>query len=148
MGLMERRRMMASSGGEAPTPTPTYGGLPIYLDNSYYTGGNGKIGAVSSSDDFFITGIFDTGDSSTKNYTITRWRTSINAQIRFFNDITATSYDYWTIMRTDVDPGQANIYNFSSGGRYVAISVAKYCAADFYFKFTNGAYIIKGNNIT
>ena len=27
-------------------------------------------------------------------------------------------------------------------------SVAKYCAADFYFKFKNGDYIIKGNNVT
>ena len=148
MGLMQRRRMMASSGGEAPAPTPQYGGLPIYIDNGYYTGGNKKIDVVTASDDFFITGIFDTGNSSSKVYEITRWRTSTNAQMRFFNDITATSVDYWTIMRTDVTAGRPNVYEFTSAGRYVAISVAKYCAADFYFKIKNGDYIIKGNNVT
>jgi len=148
MGLMERRRMMASSGGEAPTPTPTIGGLVVYADNCYFASGNGRIDGVSSSDDFFITAIYDTGDNSKKDYDITRWRTNTTALIRFFNDLSANSVDYWSVMRTDVTAGVPNIYNFQSAGRYVAISVAKYCAADFYFKYHNGEYICKGSNVT
>ena len=147
MGMTRRRRMIESSAGEAPAPTPTYGGLPIYIDNAYYTGGNGAVNSVSTSDDFFITGIFDTGNTNAKDYEITRWRTGTSAQIRLFNDLTADSADYWTVMRTDITSGAPDIYQFNSVGRYIAISVAKYCASDFYLKYKNGDYIVKGNNI-
>ena len=148
MGMMERRRMMASSGGEAPTPVPTIGGLVVYADNCYFASGNGKMDNVSSSDDFFITAIYDTGDNSKKYYEVTRWRAGVAGLVRFFNDLSANSVDYWSVMRTDVTPGVPNIYDFQSEGRYIAISVAKYCAADFYLKYYNGDYICKGSNVT
>ena len=148
MGLMERRRMMASSGGEAPTPVPTIGGLVVYADNCYFASGNGKMDGVTASDDFFITAVYDTGDSSQKHYEITRWRTNVSALVRFFNDLSANSVDYWSVMRTDITAGVPNIYDFKSEGRYIAISVAKYCAANFYMKYYNGDYICKGSNIT
>lgn len=145
MDMMQIRRAVMSASGQPNIPS--IGGLPIYADNCYMTG-SGKLDDIIENNDLFITGIFDTGDNLAKEYEVTRWGTDVPGTIRFFNDLTSNSVDYWTIMRTDIAPGVPNIYRFGSVGRYIAISVAKYCASDFYLKYSNGDYIVKGNNIT
>lgn len=146
---MEERRALylAQSGGQPPTPT--IGGLVVYSNNCYFASGNGLVTNVTENNDYFLTGVIDTGSTGQKAYTITRMGTPKNALIRFYNDITASSIDYWTILRTDLPSGSVTTYDFNSAGRYVVISIYKTLAADFYLKNrVTGEYIIKGSNVT
>ena len=150
MGIIELRRriMLLSEQGQGPTPTPTIGGLPVWMDNSRYTSSDGAADSVVIDSDFFLTGVVDAGSPDFKSYTVTRFHSSTNAALRLFNDVSATSVDYWTIMRTDISPGDTNIYGFNSFGRYIIMSIYKPVAADFYLKDANGNYLIKGSNVT
>lgn len=146
--MMRRRHMIESSGGEAPTPTPQYGGLPVFMDNCYYPVSNGYADSVESDEDFFLV-LVDFGSSaSNRNLTVTRFGTPTRAALREFSNDSSYSVDYWTIMRTDMQPGAISTMTLETGVRYLIFSVYKQYAADFYLKYTNGDYIIKGNNVT
>lgn len=148
MGMMRRRHMIESSGGEAPTPTPTYGGLTVFMDNCYYPKSNGYANSVEEDNDFFLV-MVDFGSSASNRYfTVTRFGTPTNAAMREFSSDSSQSVDYWTIMRTDMQPGAMTTMNFETGVRYLIFSVYKQYAANFYLKYQNGDYIIKGNNVT
>lgn len=150
MELMEGRRMiMLAQDGGSPPPTPTIGGLIVYQDNCLYPGSNGLIDSITANNDFFLTGIIDTGNTSQKAYTVTRIGTNAQAAVRFYDNIESNSVDYWTIMRTDIKPtGRVVPYDFNSRGRYIVISVAKAQASQFYLKYRGGEYIVKGNDVT
>lgn len=128
------------------------GGLPVLIDNASYGSGNNAYNSYTSVNDYFITGWFDTGDSSSKSYTYPYMRIVNNTpcNIRLFNDKTATSYDYWGAGTVHEDYLENHTTRtITSGGRYIACSVYKPTAADFYiYDNTNQRYICKGKNVT
>lgn len=127
----------------------TIGGLPIYADNCRYASSNGTVSNVVSDNDYFLTGIVDTGSTAHKYFTVSRFGAPTAAAMRVFNDLTATSVDYWSIMRTDIaQTGQANEYTFAKGVRYLILSVYKPIADKFFLKYQDGEYLLKGNNVT
>lgn len=150
MGMIEnRRRVMMAQGGEAPTPTPSYGGIPIYADNCYFGKSDGPVTDVVSNNDWFLTGPIDSGSSSSKHYPLTKFGSSTEATARFYNDLTSSSADWWTIFRSDIpDNDIPDINSIDSVGRYIIVSIRKRNAADFWMKDANGNYLVKGNNVT
>ena len=148
MGLMERRRMMASSGGEAPTPTPSYGGIPVYIDNKYFDAhANYKIANALDSADYFLAGPFDTGSTSSKQMTYTQIYAGTEAAFYLFNDLESGNVDYWSCWGPS-QPSAGRTKTVNTPGRYIVTSVLKSRAGDFYMKDANGNYIVKGNNVT
>lgn len=148
MDLMERRRMMASSGGEAPTPTPTYGGIPVYIDNKYFASSSRqRIIDALPSEDFFLAGPFDTGSTGSKQMTYTQIYAGTEAAFYLFNDLTGESVDYWTCWGSS-QPSAGRTKTVNTPGQYIVTSVLKSRAADFFMKDANGNYIVKGNNVT
>ena len=144
MDMMQIRRAIMSASGESPFPT--IGGLPVFSDNCLYTG-NGKTNDVIEDSNFFLTGVVDTGNSANKHYTVLRAPTTgNNGAMRLFNDLSANSVDYWTIMRTDLLA--PNEYSFYSIGQYIILSVFKEYAPYFYLKYYDGEYLLKGKNVT
>ena len=148
MGMMNRRRMMASSGGGGPAPTPSYGGIPVYIDNKYFASNSGqKISQALSSEDFFLAGPFDTGSTSSKRMTYTKIYASTEAAFYLFNDLEGNSVDYWSNWGTG-QPSAGTTATVNTPGRYIVTSVLKSRAGDFFMKDANGDYIVKGNNVT
>ena len=130
MDLMELRRALLQPH------IKTIGGLPVLIDNAKYNSGNGKYNERLTIDsNYFITAWFDTETSDQKKYDL--FTISGNPMyIRFYNDINATSVDYWS----------NGI--FVTYGRFVASTVFKPKAEDFYlYCTTQQRYIIKGKNV-
>lgn len=128
-----------------------YGGLPILIDNARLKYSNGTIFNITADNDFFITGVFDSGNSDSKSYTMSRTTTSssgTNSCARFFDNINGTSVDYWA-------NNSANIANnplrtFSSKGRYIVNSFRKTEAKNMYlYRTIDGLkeYLYKGINV-
>lgn len=127
----------------------TIGGLPVLIDNAWFTNENGYANGYRTSNDYFITGVYDTGSTSTKSYT---WyqapRTSDTGPyypaFRVFNDLSAMSVDYWG---NGAGGDQPTLRQGSSPGRYILFSVRKFYAADTYmYDSTNNRYVFKGAN--
>ena len=116
-----------------------YGGLPVLVDNLKYNAANGKYNGGTANTDWFVTGFFDSGSSSSKTYQLGNPHSTAGT-IRLFNDKTANSYDWWAF--------SVGGRSMSSGGRYIAFDVYK-ALADRYFVYddTNGMYLAKGKNI-
>lgn len=146
--MMNRRRMISASGGEAPTPTPSYGGIPVFIDNKYFRSNAGlKVSEALDSDDYFLAGPFDTGSTSSKQMTFTRIYATNEAALYLFNDITLASVDYWACWGSSY-PQAGTTKTGNSPGQYIITSVLKSRAGDFWIKDANGNYIVKGNNVT
>ena len=145
MDVMQLRRNLLMQ----ETGSKKIGGIDVYLDNARYPGGNAKIDSVTTDNEYFLAGIFDTGTTSRKSYTISYTKNTVDnaANIRFYNDITANSVDYW-----GVGTGQHNLPStrtFTSAGRYIVTTIYKELAADMYlYDNTNQRYVFKGKNVT
>ena len=137
--------MKAANGG---AKTKKYGGIVCWTDNTVLSEGNGKLTDVTTNNDFFLAAVIDTGDASSKAYTITRFGSEVVAPIRFYNDLEGTSIDYWSIWRDDISPHNPSEYSFTSAGRYIVVPVLKEDAADFYLRYKDGDYLIKGSDVT
>lgn len=121
------------------------------FDNAYYIGGNGKLTDYEHDDNFFLTGIFDTGGTWKKNYTVTRYPDCPNGitastVLRLFDDLDSDSVNYWSI-------GNSSLITraFNSAGRFIVFPVPKAKAADqFLYERLDGdvnIYIFKGKNV-
>ena len=137
MDLMEIRRMLLSKH------TKMIGGLIVLYDNARYASSNGKIDSYEIDTDYFLTGIYDTGSTGSKSYTYTRHPDiAKNPTFRLFNDITATSYDYWSASGSDTR-------TLTTGGRYIVFPIKKSLASTSYmYDNTNGRYVFKGKDVT
>ena len=121
------------------------GGLYVYADNSrYYSYAYGTADEnVTTDSDYFITGFYDTGSETSKNYTVPMLTHDGNVCMRMFNDKTAACIDYFNIARAE------ETRTFDASGRYIMVSVYKPRAADFYiYDNTNQRYVVKGSNVT
>ena len=144
-GLIEARRGIMMQPHEK-----TIGGIVVWRDNCAVIG-NGTLAAVSDNTDFFLA-LVDTGTNGQKAYAMFRqyvpgvesgkWPAA-----RFYNDLSASSVDYWSAWTSN--PSHVAVdYTFSSYGRYILASVCKQYAADFYIRYQNGVYLIRGKNVT
>ena len=121
----------------------TIDGIPVFIDNAYYTKKNSTWDDYETNNNYFITGWYDTGDSEKKYYSYAPCLTENYGKLaaRFFNDKESTSVDYW-------GPLQSEKKDFTSPGRFILASVYKPTAKDFYLRFLNGDYLFKGTNVT
>lgn len=129
---------------------PKIGGLPVYIDNAFYSGSNGAINNYLSNSEYFLTGIVDSGSTSSKKYTASRIGVGSNkfdGYLRLFNNLGSASVDYWSVMRSSLAYGTVQAYSFTSQGQFLIISVYKDLAANFYLKDANGNYLLKGTNV-
>lgn len=144
MELMRIRRALMSQH------VRTIGGLPVLYDNAAYDNQNGRIDAFIHDTRFFITGVFDTGSTASKSYTYTRYSATLDPAdtsrvstcFRVFNDLTASSYDYWSISPN------TTARTLSFAGQYILFTVYKPEAANMYmYNNTAGVYLFKGKNV-
>ena len=123
------------------------GGLPVLIDNARYSHGNSYYNTVTSDNDWFITGWFDTGSKNKKKYTI--YQPTLESgwtDIKFFNNKTSSSADYWSINHSSTN--QANTRSFNSVGRYVACTIKKADAArSWCYCHTTGEWVFKGEHV-
>lgn len=127
------------------------GGLLVYKDNSVYAASSTATvnEEITSNDDFFLTGFYDTGSDAEKSYSITcnplypyNNETPYYSTIRFFSEKTGVSHSYHVSQTYAVR-------TFTTSGRYIMCSVYKPNAANFYiFDNTNNRYVVKGSNVT
>ena len=142
MDLMRRHLIIASQPME-------YSGIPVWKDNAYYsTGGRVPANSFISDPNWFITGYYDTGSTSSKSY---RWlnvgRQTFDTALLFFNtlDGTTNAVDWWP--SASGGSGQSTM-TFNCAGQYILFSVYKPRAADIYlYCNTLARYIFKGNNV-
>lgn len=125
---------------------PTIGGLPVLLDNAALNGGTSvKWNEDYSVDnDYFVTGWYDTGSTTSKNYRFAgvKRRGSLYNYLRWYNDKTGNNVDYWGA-NNDSEKVITN-----TPGRFVVATVYKPKAADFYlYCDTDQRYIIRGSNV-
>lgn len=146
MDLMALRRRILTQ-----QPGRYIGGLIVLMDNVLYKIRDYKWDEQLVEDsNYFLTGWYDSGSTGSKSYSARVQPKSGNngAYIRYFNDKTATSYDYWAITEGE-SYDHDGVRTFSTGGRYVIASIYKPYAADSYlYDNTNGIYIYKGKNVT
>ena len=132
------------------TPQKYIGGLPVYIDNAYYPSSNGYATSFNTDSDWFITGVFDTGSTSSKTYTLMQNPkvSSHGSAFRLYNDLTANSVDYWSNMAGSTTP---NTRSVTTVGRYILFPVYKPYAENLYMYYTSGGqqiYLFKGKNVT
>ena len=125
----------------------SYGGITAYADNCLFLTQNGGVSDVVTNDDYFIAGIIDTGSAESKTYVVTRFGTDIQGAMRFYDNLEGTSVDYWTIMRTDMEYGSINTAEIASKGRYILLTILKAGASNFYIRYKDGDYLVKGSNV-
>ena len=122
----------------------TISSIPVYVDNACYVGA-GKINQYTSDENWFLGGIFDTGNTETKLYTYHTYPASIDSRyitLLTYNDLNGKYIDYWGI-KNDTGAGTHNI-----PGRYIVFSVYKPDAANsFMYDNTHGMYLFKGKNV-
>ena len=134
--------------GSQPTPTPSYGGIPVYIDNKYFPSrSEQKISQALDSNDYFLAGPFDTGSTGSKSMTYSQIYSDTQAAFYLFDDLTASAVDYWACWGTD-KPSTPSSKTVNTAGRYIVTSVLKTRAADFYMMDAGGNYIVKGSNVT
>lgn len=140
MDLMEIRHRILS-GFE-----PTIGGLPILIDNAYLPRYNGPLTDYVENPNYFITGWFDTGNTSIKQY---RWfrKGGIDVpyvSIRFFDSIAGTSKAAWASGMSDEED---MVVEQGINGRFIAASILKE-DADKFFMHIKGTkrYVFRGKN--
>lgn len=139
---MRRHELLASQ-------TMSYGGIPVYRDNAVYAGNNGTASGYTDDPGWFLAGPFDTGTTGTKSMTYSRFPDTFGSGtvpgLRMFNDLTATSVDWWP------NGGNASTQNtVNTAGRYIIVSMPKAKAANQYLYITSGGvttYLYKGNNV-
>lgn len=121
----------------------TYGGLPVLIDNYRYSPQDGPFDSSGTVDsEYFIAGWYDSGSTGSKRYRYAMDAHADYMTTRWFIDITAQSVDYWR-------PNKTSEKTFSSPGQFIAATIYKATAADFYlFDVTNNRYIFKGKNVT
>ena len=127
----------------------TYAGIPVFLDNATYLNKNGYAKPGEADERFFLAGPFDLGSEAVKTYTVSRYavynKDGTSTCLRPFNDLTATSVDFWSISSSTKER------TITAAGRYVIMPIPKAVAADMYLYMTeNGVktYIFKGCNVT
>ena len=125
-----------------------FGGIIVARDNLFFPRNNGLITGTDTDSDFFLTEIFDTGSTESKSYTAALFGNLPRyASCRYFDDLTATSADYWTFISTGSQASDTRTY--SSVGRYIVATIYKPLADKFFiYDNTNGRYVFKGSSVT
>lgn len=125
------------------------GGIPVLYDNAAYPANGGYVEDYIEDEAFFITGVWDTGSTSSKSVTYRRYTNTLtgggNTGWRSFNDLSARCAGDWTISGVDGDR------TVSASGRFVLYTVCKAKAADAFMYYTvDGVkhYLFKGDNVT
>lgn len=127
------------------------GGIPVYVNNMRMRDGGSMSTKMYENSEFFLAGIVDTGSSGSKSYSVSRWRgMSAYASLRLFDtqDLSGDCVDFWSTCQTEYEYGTYSNYNFTSDGRYIVVTVPKAFADQFYLRYKNGAYLLKGKNVT
>lgn len=138
MDLMELRRSLLDFD-----PPGTYCGIPVYLDNARLPKSNGSTSDVESDNDWFITGWFDSGDSTKKAYTYFRPASDYGAAAwRVYDDKDSASVDWWAASAGSADATPT----VSTTGRYVLFSVYKPLAYKSYM-MQGSTYLFKGKGV-
>lgn len=119
------------------------GGIPVLIDNAYFTASNNKYDVFEVNTNYFLTGWFDMVTPDAKIYTFGAANTDIGVMTaRWFNDKSDISVDYWR-------PNASAEKTITSGGRFIVATVYKPTAADYYlFNATDNVYVFKGSNVT
>lgn len=135
----------------ADNVTQYINGLPVLINNARYPQSNGKIDSVVEDNDWFITGPFDTGSTSSKKYsfihTVAANSTS-HASMRLFNDISSTSADYWTVTVNTRRLLSETFRTITSVGRYITFSIKKSDAVDIWcYCHNTNSFVFKAENI-
>ena len=127
--------------------TYTEGGIVVWKDNLLFPRENGLITGTTSDDRYFLTTIYDTGDTGSKSYTASLFGNApLMCSARYFNDLTSISADYWTFIGTAAQSSDTRTYN--SVGRYIVATIYKPIANQFFiYDNTNNRYIVKGNAV-
>ena len=129
----------------------TIGGIYVWQNNVGFQFKNGKINALDVNDALFISEVIDTGSTSKKKYTFLRHGLGSTIPyylgMRFFNDLSATSVDYWSTCVTESESFVKDV-TIDSYGRYIVTTIPKKYADIFYLRYTNGEYLIRGKNVT
>lgn len=144
MDVMELRRALLQPHVQ------TIGGIVVWKNNvAFYR--NGTISEMLDNDAFFITSVIDTGSTGQKQYTCLRQgvgdASTRYLSMRYYNDLSATSVDYWSPWLTESE-NYSSALTFESYGRYIVVPISKKFADIFYLRYTNGEYLIKGKNVT
>ena len=140
MDMMSIRRALMNS-------EYTEGGIIVGKDNLLFPRQNGLITDTSADSGYFLTTVYDTGDTGSKSYTASIFGNApLYCSARYFNDLTGTSVDYWTFISTGSQSSATRTYN--SVGRYIVATVYKPIASQFYiYDNTNGRYVFKGSAV-
>lgn len=142
MELMERWFQMISQ-------QPRIGGIPVLYDNVAYANSGGYVTDFISDPNFFITGIFDTGTTSSKSVTYHRIAQYLsngnNFSWRSFNTLESRSAGDWTA------GGYLQDRTVNASGRFILYPIRKDQAANMFMYYTvDGVkhYLFKGDNVT
>lgn len=124
-----------------PFSLDTIGGFNVLVNGAKFGGRDGAIDDVIEDSSYCIVGWFDSGSTGSKSYTLFS-PDSTGGIIRFFNDKTASSVDFWSF--------SANAARtVTASGRYIAFHVKKSLAGNYYvYDNTNNKFIAKGNLVT
>lgn len=138
MDVMELRRALLQPH------IKTISGLPVLVDNARYTNAyTGKWNSYVVDSNYFLTGWYDTGTTTTKSYTLGAVGRNVTyPYARWFNDKTGELVDFWA-------PNLASNRTVNSPGRFIIATVYKATAAEYFIKNnTSGTYVFKGKNVT
>ena len=126
------------------------GGIAVLFDNKRLQEGGSITTKCVDDENYFITGIFDTGTTAKKTYVLSRWRGMEYASLRLYNtdDLTQNSADYWSVCQIDGSYGTSYAYEFESVGRYIICTIPKAFASQSWLKYKDGEYIFKGTDVT
>ena len=151
MELIELRRMMMAN---QTLPRQTYAGIPVLIDNYYYSNPLGALnenGTINSN--YFMTGIFDTGDCNTKTYSYNSiYIPSGNIYCRIYDTISDiynsnSNNHYYIISSTTSNYSYSRIESWE--GRFICFPVYKPWATSlFLHDDTNNLYWFKGPSVT
>ena len=124
-----------------------YGGIPVFIDNAFYTGSGSRDSFVTNPD-YFIAGIFDSGSSGSKEYTYSySLKPSEWIHLRTYDDLDGPCIDYWGVSAVASSLPQTRTVTMS--GRYILVPIYKPMAEDMWMHDdTNNVYLYKGTNVT
>lgn len=116
----------------------------MLMDNAEYAGKNGTMMEVSYYRNIFISGIFDTGDSTKKSYIMSNSFRNAPMFGRWYDDINGSSVDYWRMTN-----GTVGSRSITSAGRYVTFAIHTEAAPYVWlYDNTNKRFVFKGCKAT
>lgn len=123
-------------------PPGTFCGIPVYLNNARFRKRKGTAEDFTVDPDWFITGWYDSGSTTKKPYTYYIDTSNQDAALRPFNDITATSVDWWATSYHQ----EQSVITYQITGRYILFSVYKPAAYKTYL-MQGDQYLFKGKGV-